>query len=136
MKIKKTLGILALGTMLSACGHYSKEHSVYFNSGSAMLTPSEKAQISRIASEYKTNNSIKTTNLADKKKVHVISYTDSVGSKKMNKKLSKKRADMVKNVLVKAGVKESNIKVLARGEGMFDGNKNDKSLRRVDVSIF
>jgi hypothetical protein len=135
MKAIKLLSIIALGCSLSACGHYAKEHSVYFNSGSSTLTAQEKAQIAKIAKNHRHGSNILTSRISDKKHVYVISYTDSIGNEKMNEKLSKKRAVAVKNVLVNAGMDADEIEVMARGEVTSDTRKN-ASLRRVDVSIF
>lgn len=49
-------------------------------------------------------------------KLEVKGYTDSFGSRAYNKKLSKRRAEMVKSYLVKKGVAPSRIIVKAMGE--------------------
>lgn len=145
MKAGKLLGTLALGAMLSvsACQHYSKENSFYFNSGSALLTAKEKSQITQIAKNHMDSmtgmmgDHLRSGNLAHKKRIHVISYTDSVGNKAMNEKLAKKRATAVKQVLMNAGINKSDIVIVARGEGIKDQKGiNNPKLRRVDVSIF
>jgi outer membrane protein OmpA-like peptidoglycan-associated protein len=48
--------------------------------------------------------------------VGIIGYTDAVGSSEYNDKLSLKRADLVKEMLIKDGVKEQQIKTYAYGE--------------------
>jgi OOP family OmpA-OmpF porin len=48
--------------------------------------------------------------------VEIIGYTDSVGSTKNNKKLSQKRADAVKEVLVQKGIAEDRITATGMGE--------------------
>lgn len=48
--------------------------------------------------------------------VAVVGYTDAVGSKSYNDILAERRALMVKKYLIKHGVKENQIKILAYGE--------------------
>lgn len=46
----------------------------------------------------------------------IIGHTDSVGSKEYNLKLSIKRANTVKNVLINNGISSEQIKILGKGE--------------------
>jgi outer membrane protein OmpA-like peptidoglycan-associated protein len=48
--------------------------------------------------------------------ISIIGYTDKIGSKKFNIKLSKKRAKAVKNFLVGNGIDKSRINMIARGK--------------------
>lgn len=58
----------------------------------------------------------------------VIGYADAVGDKGYNDKLSKKRAENVKNILVKSGVNAS--KVSAKGNGVDNTVAKDATLAR------
>jgi outer membrane protein OmpA-like peptidoglycan-associated protein len=137
MKTIKIIGIIALGGALSACQHYAKDYSVYFNNGSSSITQTEKTALTKVADKYLMQAHTGTPqNMADMKKLHIISYTDAVGSKTANMKLSEKRANIVKKVLVKAGVKTSDIEILARGECKGKSKTSNPKARRVDVSIF
>lgn len=49
-------------------------------------------------------------------KVEIQGYTDNVGSQEYNKKLSQKRADVVKNYLVSKGVSASRLTAVGMGE--------------------
>ena len=46
----------------------------------------------------------------------IIGHTDTKGSKYYNQKLSLKRADTVKNILISEGILETKIKILGKGE--------------------
>jgi OOP family OmpA-OmpF porin len=65
-------------------------------------------EIKKIALAIKSNPNIK--------KIEVAGYTDNVGSKKYNKKLSLQRAKAVANLLVKFGVNPKKIVVKGYGE--------------------
>jgi outer membrane protein OmpA-like peptidoglycan-associated protein len=81
--------------------------SVFFNIGK-----------SKIASRKDLQNVKELANVAKDKdaKIVVTGYADSkTGSANFNQKLSQKRAETVKAELVKMGVKESNIEVVAAG---------------------
>ncbi len=49
-------------------------------------------------------------------RVEVYTYTDSIGSDKYNLKLSEKRAEAMRILLIESGVAESDIKTIGRGE--------------------
>jgi outer membrane protein OmpA-like peptidoglycan-associated protein len=72
-------------------------------------------------------------------KVKIVGYTDNIGSENYNKKLSLKRAEAVKNALVKFGISPKRIEILGKGKKdfLFD-NKNELNRftnRRVDFFI-
>ena len=46
----------------------------------------------------------------------IVGHTDTKGSKKYNLSLSLKRAEVIKQLLVKNGINKSNIKILGKGE--------------------
>lgn len=65
-------------------------------------------------------------------------YTDRAGPKPYNFKLSLKRAENIKKQLLKAGVADSHIEVLAHGEKPADGSQQSEyqpAHRRVDVFL-
>jgi outer membrane protein OmpA-like peptidoglycan-associated protein/osmotically-inducible protein OsmY len=49
-------------------------------------------------------------------KIVIGGYTDSIGSKAYNKNLSRKRANRVKNYLIRRGVSKNNLKAIGYGE--------------------
>ncbi|MDR2221708.1 MAG: OmpA family protein [Flavobacteriaceae bacterium] len=60
--------------------------------------------------------------------VEVIGYADAIGNKSYNDKLSEKRANTVKNILVKSGVSAS--RVSAKGKGMDTSASKDSDMAR------
>jgi OOP family OmpA-OmpF porin len=86
-------------------------------------------EIKKIALAIKSNPNIK--------KIEVAGYTDNVGSKKYNKKLSLQRAKAVANLLVKFGVNPKKIVVKGYGEDyplVLNTTSTNKALnRRVEI---
>ncbi|MDR0230023.1 MAG: OmpA family protein [Flavobacteriaceae bacterium] len=60
--------------------------------------------------------------------VEVIGYADAIGNKSYNDKLSEKRANTVKNILVKSGVSSSRIS--AKGNGIDASASKDSDMAR------
>ncbi len=71
--------------------------------------------------------------------IHVVGYTDSIGSEKYNQKLSERRADSVRNYLIQDGVPADII--TAEGRGKHDFVASNKTAagraknRRVEVEV-
>ena len=73
------------------------------------------------------------------KKVAIEGHTDSDGKAKYNKKLSQKRANAVKDFLVKLGIEENRLEAIGHGEDKpIADNKTDEGKeknRRVEFNI-
>ena len=73
------------------------------------------------------------------KKVRIEGHTDSSGSNKLNLKLSQKRADAVKNLLIKNGISASQIQAVSMGEDFpiaeNSTNAGKAKNRRVEIII-
>ena len=71
--------------------------------------------------------------------IHVVGYTDSIGTEKYNQKLSERRADSVRNYLIQDGVPADII--TAEGRGKHDFVASNKTAagraknRRVEVEV-
>ncbi|MEO0059512.1 MAG: hypothetical protein RLZZ312_1159 [Bacteroidota bacterium] len=71
-------------------------------------------------------------------KIVIMGYADSIGSPAYNKALSLRRANIVKNELIKAGVKSSRLRVVSVGqvEDMDKTSENERqSVRRVNFKV-
>ena len=127
MQAKKIIGTMLVVGMLSACSFMGDKYSVYFAPGSTDLSPAQKTALFKAAKQAKSEG----------KSVKLSGYTDSTGSKEMNRKISKKRVMKVSKELEKLGVSPMNISKHAKGEGWWDKDaKNDRKMRRVEISVY
>lgn len=100
--------------------------SVYYPSGDSKLQEAHKQQIERYIFSH---------NLKKIDSLQVIGFADSTGKKKLNFKLSKKRADRVKSYLEKIVPDKTPVSSYARGEE--NGIRNpDENHRRVEIHLF
>jgi outer membrane protein OmpA-like peptidoglycan-associated protein len=90
-----------------------------FDKTELFVIPSEKISI---LSDYMKKN--------PEAVIGIVGYTDAVGSSEYNDKLALKRANLVKEMLIKDGVKEEQIKTFAYGED------NPVSLNKKDNLYF
>ena len=104
--------------------------SLYFRSGTNQLTEASKNMIPDIITAIAARKS---------KDISVVGHTDRVGAADLNFRLSRKRADAIKSMLVSQGVKPILIHVDAHGESnpliaTADEVAEPKN-RRVDVTV-
>jgi len=103
---------------------------ILFDSGKSALKPGAKKTLTRIADQLKGDNTIR---------IAVEGHTDSVGTEKTNQALSEKRANAVRDLLVKAGVPGDRISATGLGEaGPLATNKTPagrQQNRRVELVI-
>ena len=95
------------GAALAAVPPAPVSFIVYFLSGSDELTDESKTYIARVLEEMARRPSPEIT---------VIGHTDRVGTDQMNDELSLKRAERVKDLLVKRDISPDRIRVAGRGE--------------------
>jgi len=103
---------------------------VLFDSGSATVKPGfydELARVSKVLNQYPQTI------------ILVAGYTDSTGSEEANEKLSQRRADNVKNVLVSQGVAATRMNAVGFGESKpvasNDTPEGRQQNRRVTLTI-
>lgn len=103
----------------------------YFAKKSMRLTHKERADLDRLA-EYVSLDT-------DFQYIKINSHTDSRGVRGKNLAISKKRANMIKNYLVKKGVNSKRFLIVARGEKKPKYNNRTKSgrakNRRVEIRL-
>jgi len=80
--------------------------SIFFASGSSGLSPASRRLLDTIVKLLKKNTEMRVT---------LNGYTDAVGNKDMNIKLSENRAHAVRNYLLSAGIRKENIWCVAYG---------------------
>lgn len=82
--------------------------SVLFTTGKSDLLPIAKEKMDKVAEVLQQQD--------PNKKIVVYGYTDSIGTKANNQKLSQARAETVRNYLVQKGVDSSRISAVGKGE--------------------
>ncbi len=108
-------------------------HSIFFKLGSATIEESSIASMQKLISELRK---VKTD-----MNIVLYGYTDMVGEKKANKKLSQHRIDSVRNILVNSGV-VSNDHITTKAFGEKDNLINTNTIinnphsRRVDIFLY
>jgi len=80
---------------------------ILFDTGKTSLKPGAKATLTRIAKQLQTDAALK---------VAVEGHTDNTGGSAKNQALSEKRANVVRNFLVSAGLPEDHITATGKGE--------------------
>jgi outer membrane protein OmpA-like peptidoglycan-associated protein len=110
--------------------------TILFHFSKISLSSEAKDEVKNIAEYLKQNKDVK---------MEIVGYTDSKGESKFNRELSKKRADVIKGMLVKKGINASRLKTKGFGEkNPVSANKNEdnsdnlegrKLNRRVELLI-
>jgi outer membrane protein OmpA-like peptidoglycan-associated protein len=118
------------GSAVSALPPAPAVATLYFLLGKDELTPDSKAQAESIYNNVKERQS---------PEVLVVGHTDTMGTDAHNQKLSVKRAEKVRQSLIKMGVPADTIKVSGRGEKELlvktpDNTKEPKN-RRVEINV-
>ncbi len=115
--MKKTLlGAFGALLMLSACASDAtrceafkevfKQNEVLFATGKAELTPESKEVLDKQIAWLRANPT---------KKIIIQGYADPRGTEAYNMKLGQKRADTVKNYLVRSGINPNRVSVVSFG---------------------
>lgn len=92
-----------------------------FNSVKKDFDPAVDEYLDRLAKKLKT----------DKGKVSLTGHTDNIGGKEANEKLGMRRAKMIRDILIKKGVKRSQITTYSKGENQ-PASSNDTEEGRHD----
>jgi len=106
------------------------EQAILFNSGSVVLNTSTRKVLDRLA---------KFTKKCGSRSVVIKAHTDNVGDETFNQQLSERRAEAVKNYLVKKGVDEMLLQSVGYGSmqpvAPNDTPENKAKNRRVELEI-
>ena len=109
----------------------SEPQRIWFDFNKAVPQSQSTEEIARLAKESLRLNTPLVT---------VVGYADSFGSRKNNMKLSIKRADTVKRLLMKYGIPEHRIAISAYGEDRLRVESGDNKLeaanRRVEIMFY
>ncbi|UCV24863.1 OmpA family protein [Ferribacterium limneticum] len=103
---------------------------LYFEAGGNVLTPESQAALANIRKEIAERPA---------SEVMVIGHTDRVGSVDGNDKLSKKRAESLRDLLIESGVAADKMEAVGRGERdplvPTDDEVDEPKNRRVEISV-
>ncbi|WP_449566802.1 OmpA family protein [Lutimonas saemankumensis] len=100
--------------------------AIYFKTGADAFTDETKIRlegIDRILAEYHASKFV------------VEGHTDNTGSDKINKELSQKRADAVRNYLVENGFPAENIRAVGYGSSKPIGDNNTRKGRQANRRV-
>jgi outer membrane protein OmpA-like peptidoglycan-associated protein len=101
--------------------------SVYFDVNSSKIMSGSNTSLASVAMMLKSNNDIRLT---------ITGNCDKTGSEKLNSGLGQKRADAVKDSLVKNyGIDAGRLSTSSKGKTELLNNKNNSVNRRVDFSV-
>jgi outer membrane protein OmpA-like peptidoglycan-associated protein len=120
----------AVGPTLEALPGRPVSYTLYFIEGRDELTPESKAELQKVLAE------IKHRPLPD---IAVIGHTDTVGGLEYNDKLSKARAERMREMLVEAGIPAERVIAAGRGKRELlvptEENVSEPRNRRVEISV-
>lgn len=101
--------------------------AVFFDFGSVKPTPASTQNVAFILN-YMRNNPSATAD--------ITGYADEIGSTEFNKSLSGKRAEYIRDVLVKSGIDGSRLLIVPAGEDTSVDKDSDMARRLVRKAIF
>lgn len=118
------------GAALAAQPPKPRSFMLYFTGGADVLTPESESALATIKGEIASRPA---------SEVMVIGHTDTVGGLEANDKLSRLRAEAVRDILVAAGVPVEKIEIAGRGEReplIKTGDEvAEAQNRRVEISV-
>lgn len=104
--------------------------TLYFLEGRDELTPDSRAEVEKVFGELRRRPS---------PDIVVTGHTDTVGNLAYNDRLSRARAERVRDILVGLGMDGARIQVAGRGKRELlvttDDNVNEPRNRRVEISV-
>ncbi len=118
------------GAALSVMPPQPKGFNVYFDSGSARISPESSGVVAEVLGEVQRR---------DSRDISLNGHTDRVGDRASNMALSLRRADTVKELLLQAGIVQDYIQMEYYGESKpvipTEDNVDEPLNRRVEVVV-
>ncbi len=105
VNIKENIDLFTLEQMVES-GNAIKVNNVFFDFGKSTLLPYSEPELMRLAQLIKTK----------KLKIELSGHTDDIGTDESNMILSEKRAEAVKDFLIKAGCEPTDLSTVGYGE--------------------
>lgn len=122
-RILVTLGFIGLSVMANA---QSVKRSIYFNSGSSVLSSHSTATLDSFCSHLAS---------AKNYDLLIIGYTDSVGNETFNKVLSSQRTDAVRQYLTYKSADPAQMKTYFYGENRPANDNGDENKRKINRRV-
>ncbi|HET6265339.1 MAG TPA: OmpA family protein [Usitatibacter sp.] len=118
------------GPTMAALPGRPTSYTLYFLEGKDELTPESKLELDKVFSELKTRP------LPD---IVVIGHTDTVGGLEYNDRLSRARAERLREMLVELGIPADRITAAGRGKRELlvptEDNISEARNRRVEINV-
>ena len=95
------------GALLAAQPPKPRNYTLYFEEGSTTVTADSKAALAALLAEVAQRQAVE---------VQVTGHTDRVGPEAYNDRLSQERAEAVRDMLLREGLRASFIRAVGRGE--------------------
>ena len=118
------------GSTLEALPGRPMSYTLYFLEGKDELTPESRVELDKVFAELKHRP------LPD---VAVIGHTDTVGGLEYNDKLSRARAERMRDMLVELGIPPESIQAAGRGKRELlvptEDNISEPRNRRVEINV-
>ena len=118
------------GSTLEALPGRPMSYTLYFLEGKDELTPESRVELDKVFAELKHRP------LPD---VAVIGHTDTVGGLEYNDKLSRARAERMRDMLVELGIPPERIQAAGRGKRELlvptEDNISEPRNRRVEINV-
>jgi outer membrane protein OmpA-like peptidoglycan-associated protein len=118
------------GAALAAQPMRPNSYVLYFEPGGDILTAESQAELVKMRQEVVKRVAAE---------VMVIGHTDRVGSQQLNDELSKKRAEMVRDLLIESGVAAEKLETIGRGERdplvATEDEVDEPRNRRVEINL-
>ena len=118
------------GTTMEALPGRPKGYTLYFIEGKDELTAESRIELDKVLAE------IKLRPLPD---IAVIGHTDTVGGHDHNDRLSRARADRMRELLVEAGIPAERVQAAGRGKRELlvptEDNVSEARNRRVEINV-
>jgi outer membrane protein OmpA-like peptidoglycan-associated protein len=118
------------GAALAAQPMRPNSYVLYFEPGGDILTAESQAELVKMRQEIVKRVAAE---------VMVIGHTDRVGSQQLNDELSKKRAEMVRDLLIESGVAAEKLETIGRGERdplvATEDEVDEPRNRRVEINL-
>ncbi|MFK7774219.1 MAG: OmpA family protein [Saprospiraceae bacterium] len=102
-----------------------RQQNIYFQNGSAKMTPAEKSKIQNLANQLSIHQQVDIT---------IKAFASNTGSFEVNQKLSQQRAENVRNTLINLGIRPN--RLILEPLGIDTTSTDPANARRAEIHLF